>query len=139
APLILPAAATSQQSPPPPVRPSVSPLMPPAASSEVSAPSGPPPLPGSSPVVKSIWDEEEEYRLQAPPDSPCPQCGAAMPSHAVVCMACGYNRQMKTMTAAPTLPPQPVLKKSSPLAWANRSGQGRKMGSVKIPIVLAVV
>jgi len=116
----------------------------PAAASPAS--STPPPLPGAAaPAVKSIWDEEEEYRLQTPPDAPCPNCGAAMASHAVVCMACGYNRQMKTVTAAGTLAPgatpapKATRKRSSPFAWLSRPRQGRQIGSLRLPIALAVV
>src|SRR6185295_7011406 len=54
----------------PPARPSASPVS-----------SAPPPLPGTAgQAVKSIWDEEEEYRMQAPEETPCPNCGAAMAS-----------------------------------------------------------
>ena len=128
------AAATSRSSPasPPPLaRPSASPLVP-----IISAP---PPLPGTAgQAVKSIWDEEEEYRMQAPPEAPCPNCGAAMAPYAVLCMACGYNRQMKTVTAAATLAPV-AKQKRAPFAWMGRSGRGRGIGSLRLAIGLAVV
>src|SRR5262245_35676529 len=73
-------SAASQQSPTPPVRPSALP---------VSA--APPPLPGTAgQAVKSIWDEEEEYRMQAPPEKPCPNCRPAMAAHAGPCPRCRH-------------------------------------------------
>jgi hypothetical protein len=132
-----PRAAAGQPSRPP-VRPTASPLVP------VS--STPPPLPGTAgQAVKSIWNEEEDYRMQALPETPCPNCGAAMASHAVVCMACGYNRQMKTITTAgtlasgATLAPTATRKRSSPFGWLSRPRQDRRIGSLRLPIVLAVI
>lgn len=114
----------------PPVRPSA----------PARVPSAPPPLPVTAgEAAKSIWDEEDEYRMQAPPETPCPNCGAAMASHAVICMACGYNRQLKTVTAAATLAPRPTRKRASPFAWLSRRRQGRQIGSLRLPIALAVV
>jgi len=62
-----------------------------------------------------------------------------MASHAVICMACGYNRQTKTVTTAATLSPKPKSKRSSPFAWLSRPRQGRRIGSLRLPIVLAVI
>jgi ribosomal protein L32 len=125
----LKSVAAASQSIRPPARPSASPVS-----------SAPPPLPGTAgQAVKSIWDEEEEYRMQAPPETPCPNCGAAMASHAVLCMACGYNRQMKTVTTATTLAPTATRKRSSPFAWLSRPRQRRQLGSLRLPIVLAVI
>src|SRR5262245_9484972 len=125
----LKSVAAASQSTRPPARPLASPVS-----------SAPPLLPGTAgQAVKSIWDEEEEYRMQAPPETPCPNCGAAMASHAVLCMACGYNRQMKTVTTAATLAPTATRQRSSPFAWLSRPRQGRQIGSLRLPIVLAVI
>jgi hypothetical protein len=62
-----------------------------------------------------------------------------MASHAVLCMACGYNRQMKTVTTAATLAPKATRKRLSPFAWLSRPRQGRQIGSLRLPIALAVI
>jgi hypothetical protein len=56
----------------------------------------PPPLPSNE---KTIWEEEEEYKLQSLREDFCPQCRAPMPPDSVVCLDCGYNRKTRTVTA----------------------------------------
>src|SRR5258708_7050675 len=59
--------APQSKLPPPP---------PPTRRSSGSPQSPPPPLPGP-PATKSIWDEEDEYRVPALPTVPCPKCAAS--------------------------------------------------------------
>src|SRR5262249_31296771 len=58
------------------------------------------PIPSASPrarlegsLATAFGDEEDEPRLRVPAAAPCPACAAPMPSHAVVCLHCGHNRQ----------------------------------------------
>jgi hypothetical protein len=57
--------------------------------------------------------------LQAPPDAPCPACGAKMSPQAILCMSCGYNRKTGSTVAAAPLPPRSAVPGSAAKSWVK--------------------
>ena len=105
--------------PPPPLPPGMPPL--PGSRSPLS-PLVPPPIPSRMPAgnIQSILDEESARNVVAAPTTPCPHCGSPMPSHAVVCLACGFSiRSGKVSGVAPTTDAE--KKPTSPLSWLSRT------------------
>lgn len=136
---------------PPPVPPTARgnalppgmPPLPPNAQSPLSplavSPSTPTSLPGA---IQSIWDEEDAYRQQPPPTTPCPKCGAPMPADAQLCVTCGFSLRTGTVrTSQPAESEQ--WKRDTPQAWLGRALQrGYNKGSYitfRISIALVVI
>jgi hypothetical protein len=119
---------------------------------QAANPNRPPPLPpgraaAPAAAANSIWDEveQDDYRLQAAAvatASPCPKCGTSMSSQAVLCIACGYNKQTG-VTATTQLAPLPSKsggKKSGgfSLFKRKRGDSSPKEQSWRLPIGLLV-
>jgi hypothetical protein len=88
-------------------------------------------MPTAAPrAVQSIWDEEAARRDEPPATMPCPKCGAKMPSHAVLCLECGFSIRTgttRTLGSASAAEQKPA----SPLKWLSRTWErGTNKGSI---------
>ncbi len=77
---------------------------PPGESAPAPAPPRPTPAPAPPPTAISqavsaslLGDEESNpYRVEIPPERPCPGCGRWLPAEAVVCPECGFDQATGT-------------------------------------------
>jgi hypothetical protein len=95
----------------------------------------------------SLWGGDDDFLSQQNLASACSMCGARMSDHAVVCLACGHNKQTKKSNpalASEILAPSTELSASGhvrpPARDQESGGGGTKLliGGVAILMVLGV-
>jgi hypothetical protein len=106
----------------------------PLASSAPLPPPRPPNVPPRSQNSKPFGNDSDDLDLEPMRVSLCPGCGASMPAHAVVCLACGYNKQ----TGKGGKPTSPLPLQDSNLRSKSKDKSG-KILLILLGVALVVV
>jgi hypothetical protein len=87
--------------------------------------------------ISSIWAEEADAERQRELANVCPGCGTSMSDPAVVCLACGYNKQTGKKTPAATGGATPSSRPAESRATGNLVGNIFSIALLAAALMLA--